>query len=95
MKLTIQRMQLPGDLHTPVGLYRSLRDHYPGALLLESSDYHDAGNSSSFICLQPLKTLQLHKGVLTTDDIYAGKVIKLPHAKRLKTISACFSKASN
>lgn len=92
MKLTIQRMQLPGDLHTPVGLYRSLRDHYPGALLLESSDYHDAGNSSSFICLQPLKTLQLHKGVLTTDDIYAGKSDKAAARETFKDDISLFLK---
>jgi anthranilate synthase component 1 len=61
MKLKIQRLQNSGDLHTPVGLYLALRDLYPGALLLESSDYHSAGNSSSYICLQPLSSIVIQQ----------------------------------
>ncbi len=60
MKLKIQRLASSGDLHTPVGLFLALRDLYPGAILLESSDYHSAGNSSSYICLQPLSSIVIH-----------------------------------
>lgn len=42
------------DTVTPVGIYLNLRDRFPGALLLESSDYHDRTDSMSFICLQPI-----------------------------------------
>lgn len=42
---------------TPVSLYLRLRDRYPGALLLESSDYHGNENSISFICLHPIAEL--------------------------------------
>lgn len=42
------------DTVTPVSLYLRLRDRYPGALLLESSDYHGNENSISFICLEPV-----------------------------------------
>ncbi|MDG2164696.1 MAG: anthranilate synthase component I family protein [Flavobacteriales bacterium] len=42
------------DTITPVGAYLKMRDHYPNALLLESSDYHSKEDSFSFICLQPM-----------------------------------------
>lgn len=75
MKLNIKRIELPGDLYSPVGLYLNLRDIYPGALLLESADYHDSTNSSSFLCLLPLATIKLQNGSLNT--IIHGKEQKL------------------
>ncbi len=45
---------LLADTVTPVSLYLRLRDRYPGALLLESSDYHGNENSVSFLCLSPM-----------------------------------------
>ncbi len=45
---------LLADTVTPVSLYLRLRDRYPGALLLESSDYHGNENSVSFLCLAPM-----------------------------------------
>lgn len=75
MRLNIKRIELPGDLYSPVGLYLNLRDIYPGALLLESADYHDSTNSSSFLCLLPLATIKLQNGSLNT--IIHGKEQKL------------------
>ncbi|MBK8564166.1 MAG: anthranilate synthase component I family protein [Saprospiraceae bacterium] len=45
---------LLADTVTPVSLYLRLRDRYPGALLLESSDYHGNENSVSFLCVAPM-----------------------------------------
>ncbi|MGD1848566.1 MAG: anthranilate synthase component I family protein [Salibacteraceae bacterium] len=42
------------DLLTPVGVYSTLRDRFPNALLLESADYHSRAESKSFICLEPM-----------------------------------------
>ena len=42
------------DLYTPVGVYMHLRDIYPQSALMESSDYHDANNSRSFIGINPI-----------------------------------------
>lgn len=53
-KITTRIQSFLGDRFTPVGLYHSLRDHFPNALLLESSDYHDRSDSKSYICLEPL-----------------------------------------
>lgn len=42
------------DLHTPVGIYLNLRNHYRKPVLLESNDYHSRIDSHSFIGLNPL-----------------------------------------
>ena len=69
-----------GDLYTPVGVYMRLRDLYPQSALMESSDYHDAGNSSSFIGINPIgniaighgkATLTFPDGTTSTHDITA------------------------
>ncbi|HMM10769.1 MAG TPA: anthranilate synthase component I family protein [Bacteroidales bacterium] len=59
MKLNIRTSQIAGDLTTPVGLYLALRDRYPNALLLESSDYHSASDSSSYVCLDPIASFSI------------------------------------
>jgi anthranilate synthase component 1 len=38
------------DLITPVTIYLKIRDRFPNAILLESSDYHGNSNSMSYIC---------------------------------------------
>lgn len=42
------------DTHTPVALYLKLRDRYPHAFLLESSEPSSRENNYSYICLHPL-----------------------------------------
>ena len=38
------------DIITPVTIYLKIRDQFPNAILLESSDYHGNSNSMSYIC---------------------------------------------
>ena len=47
------------DVYTPVGIYLRLRDRFPGSILLESSDFHVAENSYSFICVRPIAGIQV------------------------------------
>lgn len=54
-----------GDLCTPVGVYMQLRNLYPQSVLMESSDYHDAGNSRSFIGICPMASVAIGHGVAT------------------------------
>lgn len=54
-----------GDLTTPVQMYLKLRDIFPNALLLESSDYHSKSDANSFICLNPIATIEINKGIVT------------------------------
>ena len=52
--LKTRSVSLLADAVTPVQLYLKLRDRFPGAILLESSDYHGNENSRSFIGLEPI-----------------------------------------
>ena len=51
-----------GDLFTPVGAYLALRDLYPQSVLMESSDYHNAENSRSFIGINPIASVAISHG---------------------------------
>jgi len=53
------------DLYTPVGVYMRLRDLYPQSALMESSDYHDAGNSRSFIGINPIASVAIGHGLVS------------------------------
>lgn len=52
------------DLFTPVGIYLRIRDRFPGSILLESTDYHLAENSYSFICIKPLAGMEINSDTL-------------------------------
>ena len=52
--IKINTKTILADTFTPISIYLRLRDSFANALLLESSDYHTAENSYSFIALQPL-----------------------------------------
>jgi anthranilate synthase component I len=54
------------DTVTPVSIYLRLRNLYPKAILLESSDYHGHENAYSFVCFSPV-------ACFTVDN---GKIIK-------------------
>ncbi len=58
-KFTIRTVtkQVLSDTITPVAIYLKLREIYPGALLLESSDYHSSEDSLSIICLEPVASI--------------------------------------
>jgi anthranilate synthase component I len=50
---------LPADLYTPVGVFLKLRDVFQDSVLLESSDFHAADNSFSYIGLDPLSIFSI------------------------------------
>ncbi len=51
--------EILADTVTPVSVYLKMRDIFPNALLLESSDHHSLENSYSFICLKPEASLEV------------------------------------
>jgi hypothetical protein len=55
------------DLYTPVGTYMRLRDLYPQSALMESSDYHEAGNSRSYIGIRPMASVAIAHGTATVN----------------------------
>lgn len=52
------------DLTSPIAAYLRLRDRYNNAILLESSDYHTAEDSRSFICCEPIAELRIDNGIV-------------------------------
>ena len=52
------------DTITPVSVYLKIRDQYPGSILLESSDYHANDNSFSYICCNPIASIEVKKGTI-------------------------------
>lgn len=66
IQYTLCTSQFAGDLHTPVSLYLKLRDLSEQSALLESSDYHSADNSRSFIALCPLASVAVVDGIVVT-----------------------------
>lgn len=76
MKIQVLEKKLPADTITPVSLYLRLRDRFPGALLLESSDYHAKENSLSFLCLDPIAGVTLHDDRLETELPGGQKISK-------------------
>lgn len=51
-----------GDIYTPVCTYLKVRDRYPMSALMESSDYHSAENSRSFIGIHPIGSFAVSHG---------------------------------
>ncbi len=51
--------KLLADTITPVSVYLRLRDRFPNSLLLESSDYHANDNSFSYICCNPIASIEV------------------------------------
>jgi len=53
------------DTITPVSVYLKIRDKYPGSILLESSDYHANDNSFSYICFNPIASIEVKNQTVT------------------------------
>lgn len=47
------------DVFTPVGIYLRLRDRFRDTVLLESTDFHAAENSYSFICINAVAGMEI------------------------------------
>lgn len=51
--------KLLSDIYTPVSIYLRLRDRFRDTILLESTDYHVAENSYSFICINAIAGIEI------------------------------------
>ncbi|MCY1635443.1 anthranilate synthase component I family protein [Marinifilum sp. D737] len=72
IKFKYLKKEMLADVITPVSMYLKLRDRFPGAILLESSDYHSPENASSFIALEPIASIQLKDGDLI-EEVFGNK----------------------
>ena len=64
--LKTEHKKILADTLTPVSAYLKIRDVFPHSLLLESSDYHANHNDFSYICCNPIASIELKNGVLST-----------------------------
>jgi len=64
-KLKSEHKKIIADIITPVSVYLKVRDVYPHSLLLESSDYHENNNDFSYICCNPIASIELKNKTLT------------------------------
>jgi len=82
------------DLYTPVGVYMRLRDLYPKSALMESSDYHDANNSHSFIGINPIASVAIGHG-LASVSFPDGSNIRQPLSADFGSAEAIHSLIDN
>lgn len=59
IKLKSSYTRMLADVITPVSIYLKLRDKFANSILLESSDYHGAENSYSYVCCNPIANFSL------------------------------------
>ncbi|QZT35867.1 anthranilate synthase component I family protein [Halosquirtibacter xylanolyticus] len=59
--------QILADTVTPVSIFLKIRDIFPKAILLESSDYHGNEDSHSFIAFNPLASFVVDDNTITED----------------------------
>jgi anthranilate synthase component 1 len=64
-KLKTDFKKILADTLTPVSVYLKIRDKYPNSILLESSDYHGNENSFSYICCNPIASIEIKDGSAT------------------------------
>ncbi|MDP4210144.1 MAG: anthranilate synthase component I family protein [Bacteroidota bacterium] len=88
------------DTLTPVSIYLKLRDMYPGAFLLESSDYHGNENSFSFVCLNPIASIVVDNYQVTCsypDNSTTSQAIAKPadFSAAMKTFMQSFDTCEN
>jgi anthranilate synthase component 1 len=64
IKLSTTHKKLLSDVYTPVGIYLRIRDRFRDTVLLESTDYHEAENSYSFICIHAIGGVEISNAEL-------------------------------
>src|SRR6056297_1901573 len=64
-KLQTHFKKILADTITPVSVYLKIRDKFPNSILLESSDYHANDNSFSYICCNPIASIEVVNETIT------------------------------
>lgn len=67
MTIHTQTYKFNADLHTAVGLYMGLRNHYRKPCLLEGNDYHSRTDSTSYIGLDPIIEILVYNDYIITE----------------------------
>jgi anthranilate synthase component I len=93
MKIHSQKKELLSDKVTPVELYLKLRDRFPGALLLESGDYHGGSNSLSYLCFSPIASFLVeNNNVMISLPGLSDKIFVATESKKIPVLLHDFIK---
>jgi anthranilate synthase component 1 len=64
-KLKTYSTKILADTITPVSVYLKVRDRFPNSILLESSDYRANDNTFSYICCNPIASINIQNEKIT------------------------------
>lgn len=64
-KLKTYSTKILADTITPVSVYLKVRDRFPNSILLESSDYRANDNTFSYICCNPIASINIQHEEIT------------------------------
>src|SRR6267154_1085448 len=90
MKYTTAKSNMLADTYTPVSVYLKLRDIYPEAILLESTDYRAADNSFSYLCFAPLASINWMGNTISVSPYKGSK-----SANKIKVAEDVFTHFEN
>ena len=77
--------KLLADTVTPVSIYLKIRDKFPNSILLESSDYHANDNSFSYICFNPIASIEVKNNIISQN--FPDGSLKTSNANRTSVIA--------
>jgi anthranilate synthase component 1 len=86
MKLKFKFKKIISDTLTPVGVYLNVRDQFPNAIMLESSDYHGDEHNFSYLCIDKIGGFQLNHQQLSLE--YPNQLPKVVDASKIKVAAA-------
>jgi anthranilate synthase component I len=78
IRLRTEYKKLLSDIYTPVGIYLRIRDRFRDTILLESTDYHAAENSYSFICIHAIGGVEISDSLQMEFKIPGRQTEKYP-----------------
>jgi anthranilate synthase component 1 len=84
-KLKTDFKKILADTLTPVSVYLKIRDKYPNSILLESSDYHGNENSFSYICCNPIASIEIKDG--SASELFPDGSSRSEHFNKKQKVS--------
>ena len=75
-KLKSKHKKILADTLSPVSIYLKVRDVFSNSLLLESSEYNQNNKNFSYICCNPIASIQVHKNQVITEYPDGKKLIE-------------------
>tara|TARA_X000000368_G_scaffold375956_1_gene328694 strand:+ start:56 stop:1459 length:1404 start_codon:yes stop_codon:yes gene_type:complete len=75
-KLKSKHKKILADTLSPVSIYMKIRDVFSNSLLLESSEYNQNNKNFSYVCCNPIASIQIKKNQLITQYPDGKKMIE-------------------